>query len=404
MPPLPAAFASLIAANPLPLDDLGAQPLQSLTLPTLRVIARQALDLLGAGVGTLLLELGLPRVDLAEPMHAADLVAAAGFADVLAGRKTVGKDSPDRLLARAIQRSFQALAARNPAAPRKLILPTWGADGGFGDESILATRAYQEWRELPVTGVFGVAEARTMPAVLAASPAPDLFDAGHDVSILGAGAQRIVAIAQKIVAATAARPYTRRVEGVTFSYTAERFGVPTTPGLLRMPGSVAYDTGTSPYWKCNLFGGTVLGLAELPVPTFEVGRYRHYPRAERFGDLLARKPGWQLVTFLDHRDPTDPEIARTGRTQDTQIKTMLLGMKPGDVFFVDHPGPPTNDGGHTRICTRPAQKNDRDCAPEFAQARADAAHVERNGMDRLSGGNELQFWHLRSTIRQGPSA
>lgn len=403
MPPIPAAFAALVTSARLPLDDLAAQPLQALPLPSLRVIARQAVDLLGAGVGSLLVELRLARADLPAPMTAAELTAAPGFADVVAGKKTVGKDSPDRLLARAIQRTLQALAARCPGAPAALILPRWGSDGGFGDESVAALRAWQEWRQVPVTGVFGVADARSMPAMLAATAAPDLFDAGHDVGVLGAGAQRIVAIAQRLVASTPAAPYARRVEGVTFSYHAARFGVAPTPGLLRAPGGVAYDTSNGPYWKCNIFGGTVLALAELPVPTFEAGRYRHFPRAERFGDALAHRPGWQLVTALDHRDPRDPTIARTGRAQDNQIKALLQSVKAGDLLFVDHPGPPGNDGGHTRVCTRPAQRNDADCAPEFAQARYDMAQVQRNGMAALAGGRELQFWHLRSTIKQGPS-
>ena len=403
MPPLPAAFTRLLAGTALPLDDFSAQPLQALPLPSLRVIARQAVDLLGNGAGSLLVELGLARTDLPAPMQAADLTAAPGFADVAAGRKTVGRGSPDRLLARAIQRALQALFARCPGAPRPMILPVWGSDGGFGDESVLAMRAYQEWREVPVTGVFGVDDARTMPAMLASTTAPDLFDAGHDVSVLGAGAQRVVAIARKLVDATPAAPYARRVDGATFSYHAARFGVPPTPGVLRGPGGVAYDTGAAPYWKCNIFGGMVLALAELPVPTFEVGRHRHFPRAERFGEALARKPGWTMVNFLDHRDLRDPDVARTGRSQDGQIRALLLSVKPGDLLFVDHPGPPGNDGGHTRVCTRPAQRTDPDAAPEFAQARSDQARLQRDGMAALSAGRELQFWHLRSSIRQGPT-
>jgi hypothetical protein len=179
-------FSALIAEARLPLDDFAAQPLQSLTLPGLRIIARQAVDLLGDGVGTLLVELGLPAADLPAPMTAAELTRAPGFADVAAGTRTVERNSPDRLLARAIQRAMQALAARNPGAPRAMVLPRWGSDGGAGDEWIAALRAYQEWRELPVTGRFAAAEARTMPVLLAASTAPNLFDAGHDVEVLGA--------------------------------------------------------------------------------------------------------------------------------------------------------------------------------------------------------------------------
>ena len=86
-----------------------------------------------------------------------------------------------------------------------------------------------------------------------------------------------------------------------------------------------------------------------------------------------------------------------------QIKALLLSVKPGDLLFVDHPGPPGNDGGHTRICTRPAQRTDPDAAPEFAQARYEQARLQRDGLGALAAGRELQFWHLRSSIRQGPT-
>jgi hypothetical protein len=398
MPPLPAAFSTLLADAVLPLDDLAAQPLQALTLPTLRVIARQAVDLLGDGVGTLLVELGLPATDLPAPLTAAELAAAPGFAALLAGTALERNDA-NRLLARAIQRGLQALAARCRDAPRALRLTSWGSDGSFGDEAIAAVRSFQEWRQLPVSGRFGAAEARTMQAVLGATTAPKLFDAGHDVSVLGGGAQRIAAIARSLCAATTEARYTRRVDGVSYSYYAAQFGTAPTPGWLRAPGGVAYEVSSSPFWKCNIFGGTVLALAGLSVPTFEVGRYRHFPRAERFGDALASRPGWKLVTYLDHRDPDDPSRARTSRALDGQIKALLQSMKPGDLFFVDHPGAPGNDGGHTRVCTRAAQSADRDAAPEFAQARSDAAQVLRNGMAALGGGREIQFWLLRSTVR-----
>ena len=58
-------------------------------------------------------------------------------------------------------------------------------------------------------------------------------------------------------------------------------------------------------------------------------------------------------------------------------------------------GAPGDDGGHTRICTRPAESDDPDAAPLFAQARHEGATQERNGMSRVGGGREIQFWLLR---------
>jgi peptidoglycan hydrolase-like protein with peptidoglycan-binding domain len=379
----------------LPLDDHDAQPLQDVPLSGLRVVAAQAADLLGSGAGSLLVELGVGRSDIPSPLTASDLSASTAFGDVLAGRRTVGRGAGDRALVKLLQRALQAVGARSEGAPTQLRLPAWGADGGFGEESQRATSALQRWRGLAETGIVGAGEARELQLLISVAPPPDLFDAGHPVKLLSRGARRVVDIAERICDATRDAPFTMRVDGVRYSYYARQFGVARTGGLLRIPGGVAYDVGSSDYWKCNVFGGTVLSLAELPVPTFQAGRYRHFPRAERFGDALKLKNGWRLVKYLDHRDPADPTTARTGPAQDAEIKALLGQAQAGDVFFVDHPGQPGDDGGHTRICTRPAESDDPDVAPLFAQARHEGATQERNGMSRVGGGREIQFWLLR---------
>jgi hypothetical protein len=269
MPALPPAFAALVAGAPLPLDDFDAQPLQALPRTTLLVIARQAIDLLGAGTGALLVELGVPRAQLREPLRAAELAASSAFTAVRGGGHTVGKGEPDRVLAQLVQRALQAIGARVHGAPRALTLPVWGADGGFGDEAIAAVRAFQTWCGLPASGTVGTAEARELHARLAAAPVPDLFDAGHPVVALGEGARRIATIAQAIMRSTAAAPYVARVDGVRYQCHAAQFGTAPTPGLLRLPGGVGYDLSSQTYWKCNIFGGAVLALADLPVPSFE---------------------------------------------------------------------------------------------------------------------------------------
>lgn len=399
MPPLPSSFTALLLGATLPLDDFAAQPLQALTPASLRVLARQAADLLGDGVGSLLVELGVARDDIPAPLTVAELELTAAWRELLAGKVVIARSAPDRLLARLVQRALQAVAARCPDAPRSLVLPRWGSDGGFGEESVVAVRALQEWRQLPVTGSFGAAEARLVVRLLAATRAPALFDAGHDVAVLGAGAQRIATVARALCAATAAAPFSRRIDGVTYGCHAKQFGTAPTGGLLRAPGGVAYDLGGAAYWKCNIFCGTVLALAGLSVPTFEAGRYRHFPRAERFAEALVQRPGWSLVRHLDHRDPRDPQRARAGRAQDSQIRELLAGTRPGDLLFVDHPGPPGDDGGHARVCVRAAARGDLDAAPEFAQALEDSARLRRDGMATLAGGRECQLHLVRSTVR-----
>jgi hypothetical protein len=397
MPALPTLFAKLVAEGPLPLDELAAQPLQALTRTELRVIARQGVDLLGPGAGSLLVELGVAPADIPAPIRAAELRASPVFAAALAGTQAVGRrPAADRVAAKLVQRALQAYAARVEHAAGVKTLSTWGADGGFGDETEKAVRELQAQHGFPDTGVVGAAEVRLLLAALDDAPVPDLFDAGHPVIVLGRGALRVVSIAEHIAAATPAAPFSMRVDGARYTYHAQQFGTAPTGGLLRAPGGVAYDVASSDYWKCNIFGGTVLALAELAVPTFQAGRYRHFPRAERFGEALSRKRGWTLLAHLDHRDPADPNSARRSPALDDDIRKLLRSIQPGDIFFVDHPGEPGDDGGHTRICTRAAEDDDPDCAPLFAQARHDAVHQERDGMRELAGGRETQFWLLRS--------
>ena len=397
MPALPAAFATLVADQPLPLDDFAAQALQELPRPSLVVVARQAAELLGDGVGTLLVDLGVARAAIRAPLTTADLRAPA-LAQVRAGRKRVDRADADGARVQLVQRALQAVAARVPDAPAALRSPRWGSDGAFGDEAGAAVTALQRWRGLPITGAFGQAELAAVEAALADRPVPDLFGADHPVRALGKGARRVATIARAICAATAAAPFSARVDGVRYGCHAQQFGVAPTPGLLRLPGGVAYGLASAGYWKCNVFGGAVLALADLPVPTFQAGTYRHFPRAERFGDALARKPGWRLVAHLDHRDPADPQRALVSAANDRAIARLLGAVEPGDLLFVDHPGPPGDDGGHTRVCTRAARTRDPDLAPTFAQARHDQAREERDGLAELAGGRETQLWLVRSLL------
>ncbi|MGK0360300.1 MAG: hypothetical protein ACI9U2_002613 [Bradymonadia bacterium] len=76
---------------------------------------------------------------------------------------------------------------------------------------------------------------------------------------------------------------------------------------------------------------------------------------------------------------------------------MLLAARPGGLLVVDHPGRPGEDGGHCRVCVASADRSDSDLAPAFAQARSDAAKIERDGLSELGDGAELQLWLVRYT-------
>jgi hypothetical protein len=398
-------LANLVgSAAALPLDRDAAEALLELPAPALRAIAAQASDLLGAGVGALFVADGIPRAAFPAPLVGVTLSGHPGFAALLADGRSLATGANDADLVRTCQRALQATAARVPGAPRALALPDFGADGDFGAETTAAVIALQQWRGTGgAPGVLGPPEARALREALANTAAPDLFAgsaAPQDPAALPSdSAARLAAIARGICAATGGNPFTRQVRGKTYSYAASHFGETTRfAGRLEAPGGVSYGVrSNAPYWKCNIFGGTCIALAGLPVPTHTLSNgVRHFPRAERFGDALKGRPGWKLVRYLDHRDPSDPTIARRGPRETEEVGALLREMVPGDVFFVDHPGEPGNNGGHTRICVEPAGADDPDAAPAFAQARQHAAAIERNGVSYLTGTRgEIQYWLLR---------
>jgi peptidoglycan hydrolase-like protein with peptidoglycan-binding domain len=346
-----------------------------------------------------LLGLGLRRPEIPDLLTAEMLKANRPFMALAQG--AVPQLLPtERELIRLFQRALQAVGARVTGAPRELLLSQWGTDGDLGEETLRAVAALQKWQgHVGTPGRVGSLDAAALVRTLASAHTPDLWAPQPPSQAVSGPARRIVEIARGICQATPERPFSRRVDGRVYSYSAEDFGVMAKRnGTLRAPGGVAYSLSQGrEYWKCNIFGGMCLALAEVPVPTFEYapGSPRHFPRAERFGERLAQKPGWKQLFFLDHRDPQNPTQSLTGAQQDSQVRELLLAARPGDMLFVDHPGEPGDEGGHTRVCTEAAAPGDANLAPMFAQARYDKAQEQRDGLDLLAGGRELCFWLLR---------
>lgn len=405
MSKLPARFRDVLDDVPLPLSAVDGDALEHFSAAELRSIARRAADLLGEGTGPLLVSLGLTHPEIRAPLTADELPAMPEFAALMAGEDTLheGEDQPE--LVELVQRAMQAVSSRIAGAPAEMRLATWGCDGSFGRETQRALAAFRNWSGPGWTSSpsreLGQSEARKLHELVASAPVPDLWRELPEASapeLPIAAPERIAHIAKAICDAPDDAPYRQRVDGHSYRYAASHFAVKASEnGVLTAPGGIGYGLRTydDGYWKCNLFGGVVLSLAELPVPTFSIGRYRHYPRAERFGASLARKRGWKLVRYLDHRDPDDPHSPLIGDMQDAEIGALLRECVVGDLLFVDHPGEPGNNGGHTRVCTDAARISDNDVAPLWAMAAEFRALERRDGMAMLGRGQEMQFWLLR---------
>ena len=391
---LPESFSQLVLNDPLPIGSnlFGG----SLTIDDLEIVARQASALLDSGMAHQLVDRGV----------APGLIPSSttGLLEALTRVETVSRQTRASEPIGRVQQAMQAIAAAVPDAPRPLALPTWGTDGSFGGESVAATQAFRSWMGLPQSDEVDDRMAGEMVRVLQEASPYDPWSVFGDVEIPSYQAQRIVHIARSICAASAEHPFSVKVGGKTYTFTKDHFGwEPVDQARLEFPGGVGYGLSRG-YWKCNIFGGGVLSLAGCPVPTFPVNDWRHYPRAEKFGDSLAAKRGWTSTTHLDHRDPQDETQALAGPEHDEEIRVLLLDMQPGDIFFADNPGEPGNEGGHARICVRPADPSDPDMAPLFAQASQPAALERRDGMDRLGEGQTLQLWLVRFTGDLPPGA
>lgn len=399
MPALPAFFRTLVDQQPTPLS--AAASLRDRTARELFTILDQAADLLGDGMGGVLAGEGVPRESIPTPITAERLKTDDAFAQLLDGTVTLRRGQAEARHVKPVQRALQAIGARVDGADPALLLPRWGADGDFGGETRAAVEAFQAARGLTVDGEVGQRVASELLQALADTRAPDPWAQLRPIDLVTDGARRVVSAARGIAGATDG-PYTTEVDGRAWRYTAAHFGVKAVEdGRLEAPGRVSYGLSTrnDGYWKCNIFGGICVALADLPVPTFywsERVRTKHYPRAERFGPRLAKLPGWTMVQALDHRDPGDETTAVVSEANDAEIAELLRACMPGDLLFVDHPGAPGNNGGHTRICVEAGTAPD-DPRPVFAQASEHAAIERADGLDKIGGGQEIQFWLLRYT-------
>ncbi|MCA9526975.1 MAG: hypothetical protein KC549_11850, partial [Myxococcales bacterium] len=111
--PLPKFFRDALTALPVSASSAWAA-FDDRPVRELRIVAQQGVDLLGDGMGTVLVHEGLARTEIPAPITAADLSGDAGFQAALGGTDVLAPGHADGATVRLVQRALQAVAARVP--------------------------------------------------------------------------------------------------------------------------------------------------------------------------------------------------------------------------------------------------------------------------------------------------
>jgi peptidoglycan hydrolase-like protein with peptidoglycan-binding domain len=266
-----------------------------------------------------------------------------------------------------VQRALIALADRQ----RQLdyMLPQFGADGDYGDETTKAVRAFQQKNSLSMTGKVGSNTAKALDRALRTTWAP---------GIISATPQDLVSAAIELT-----------TPPVSLNYGVPQPWVNTDP-THNVPAERPYQP-LAGRWKCNLFGGNVLRKGGYE-PAFYGNQGRgEYPNAnqwfkwsDKYAAQYGNKVHFQLIDEVPAESLPDDQKQRA-------IKALLAKVQPGDFLMVDHPGSGVQDGGHTRVAT--VSYYQVDGTVDFAQAHYDQAVIEREGADQLL--YEENIWLLR---------
>jgi hypothetical protein len=358
------------------------------TVKDVEVIATRFVDAIDAGVGTelntLLRELGGTVVDTAQ------IGNLAGAAGLLHGTVVLPRDKATRAADIVlVQKALIALASRT--GDPSLMLPSFGADGGWGLETETALKAFQTKRQLPATGSVDQATALALDRDLRNTRIRPIYAAGVDPSL---PEPATVARAALLLIAKHGPNYgvpgawkpidSRHAMHVTYGR-ALNAEAPSTKGI----------------WKCNLFACSTLVAAGFEPPYY--GTSGEYPNANalfQFSDKYQRDPKKQRFELkgevLDLDKFTDP-LAR-----EQAIKAALAAAQPGDLVIVDHPGGAAGqviaDGGHCRVVTEKMA----DGTFTFAQASQNAAEARHEDWTSFAG--EQAMWVLRPTKRRPEGA
>ncbi|MBD2465015.1 peptidoglycan-binding protein [Oscillatoria sp. FACHB-1407] len=339
------------------------------TVEDAKTIATQYADTLEAGVGNQLREL-LQSLGSSTAI-AAPIANLAQEQGLLTGQVILPDSGQRHASVRSVQRALIALANRTQQVA--YMLPQGGADGVYGNETTLAVRAFQQRNGLPVTGKVNPATAKAIDQALRNTQVP---------GIMTASPADLVQAAKELCTGSVALNYGVPQPWINID---PNHNVPVDRPFMLLVNR----------WKCNLFGGNVLRKGGYEPPYYGNQGKGEYPNANqwfKWSDKHAPRFGnrvhFQLIAEVA---PASMEWEASKRA----IADLLAKAKPGDFLLQDHPGSQVADGGHTRVAI--ATQFTTNGTVSFAQAQFDQAGIQQEGVDDLTGSENL--WLLRPNLR-----
>lgn len=343
---------------------------RSATLQDAITIATRYVDTLEPGVGSKLRSLlrSLGSSTLVES-PIANLSSEGGL---LNGDVILPQSGRRHASVRPVQRALMALASRN--RDTRLMLPTYGADSDYGNETTEAVKAFQRNSRLPVTGTVDVMTAKALDRALQNTSPPGILSA----------TPKDLAIAA-----------TELCQGeLALHYGVVRPWINLDP-YHAVPVNRPFDF-LAGRWKCNLYGGNVLRKGGYEPPYYGNRGSGEYPNANqwyKWSDKYAARNGNKVHFTLIAEVPV---LSIQNESEARQaIANLLSKAQLGDFLMQDHPGGQVADGGHTRVTVE--NRFFTDGTVGFAQAQYERSEIQYEGVEDFWGSENI--WLLRPTVK-----
>ncbi|OGQ26036.1 MAG: hypothetical protein A2138_19075 [Deltaproteobacteria bacterium RBG_16_71_12] len=387
MPAISAAAQHLIKDARLSTTDVASlkAAVQSgqASVQDVEQLAARFVDALEAGVGDALSKLLAAvgsRARVGAPI--ANLALAPGL---LNGSVQLPRDKVARKdYVPLVQKALIALA--NRTGDPSLMMPKFGADGGWGTETETALKAFQGSKGLTPSGVVDLATAQALDQALRATRITPIFAGGVDPNAPGPASMKNAANAL-----VAKRPDAYGVDDAWINCDP-RHALPANTPINGLKGK----------WKCNLFACNTMAAAGFEPPYYGNRGRGEYPNANqlyKWSDKHAAGHGNAGHVRFELRAEIMNADRLSATERELQVKALLATVEPGDMVIVDHAGPGVADGGHCRV----AVAKHGDGSFDFAQASYSQAELQTESHVDLMG--EEHIWVLRPSKRraEGPA-